>query len=216
MTSIFLASWEICLDKSMSIWHSRWTYPVWIFFPQKTHPFGTEWHTACCALSDILFVVELVEGKAHPRQADPLEFEDLSRKNVGLLLRMMKIYFSTGRYVILDSGFYVLKGLIQLRDKGIFSCAVIKKRRYWPSMVPGKDMEDHFGEVEVGETYAIHGTVDDAIYNLWGMKEPNYLTRMMATGGRLFTDDTFKETVRIWKEYGEDVVKKFKYNMPFN
>ena len=41
------------------------------------------------------------------------------------------------------------------------------------------------------------------------MKKPNYVTRMMATGGLLLEDDTFKTTVRIWKENGEDVVKKF-------
>ena len=29
-------------------------------------------------------------------------------------------------------------------------------------------------------------------------------------------DDTCKETVRIWKENGEDVVKKFKYKLPFD
>ena len=33
-------------------------------------------------------------------------------------------------------------------------------------MVPGKEMEDHFGGVEVGETDAMQGTVDDVIYNL--------------------------------------------------
>ena len=85
-----------------------------------------------------MFVVELVEGKEHPRQAGPLEFEDLGEKTVGLLLRTMKSYFDTGRYVILDSGLYVLKGLIQLRNKGVFACSVIKKKIYWPSMVPGK------------------------------------------------------------------------------
>ena len=54
----------------------------------------------------------------------------------------------------------------------IFPYVVINKRRYWHSMVPGKDMEDHFEEleVEVGEIYAIHGTFDDVIYNVWGMK----------------------------------------------
>ena len=51
-------------------------------------------------------------------------------------------------------------------------------------------MEDHFREVEVGETDAIQGTVDNVIYNLWGMKEPNYVMRMMATGGQLLVDDT--------------------------
>ena len=44
-----------------------------------------------------------------------------------------------------------------------FSCAVIKKRRYWPAIVSGKEMEDDFWEVEVGETDAIQGTVDGAI-----------------------------------------------------
>ena len=60
MASIFLASWEICLDESMYIWHSRWTCPGWIFGSWKPHTFGNEWHTACCALSGIFFVVELV------------------------------------------------------------------------------------------------------------------------------------------------------------
>ena len=81
-------------------------------------------------------------------------------------------------------------------------------------MVPGKDTEDDFGEVEVGKTDAIHATVDDVIYNLWGTKEPNYVIRMMATGGRLLAYETCKETVRIWKENGEDMVKKFKYKLP--
>ena len=110
-----------------------------------------------------MFVVELVEGKEYTRQAVPLEFEDLDGNNVGLLLRTMKSYFDTGRYVIIDSGFCVLKGLIQLRKKGVYACAVIKKRIYWPAMVPGKDMEDNFREVEVRYTDSIHGTVDDVM-----------------------------------------------------
>ena len=135
---------------------------------------------------------------------------------MGLLLRMMKSYFSTDRYVIIDSGFCVLKGLIKLRKKGVFACAVIKKRRYWPAMVPYKDMEDHFGRVYVGETYAIQGKVDDVIYDLWGMKDPNYEMSMMATVDVLLADETRKETVRIRKENIEDVVKKFKYKLPFD
>ena len=63
-------------------------------------------------------------------------------------------------------------------------------------------MEDHFGGVEVGKTDSIQGTVDDVIYNILGTKEPNYVIRMMATGGRLLADDTCKETAIIWKENG--------------
>ena len=60
-------------------------------------------------------------------------------------------------------------------------------------------MEDPFGEVDVGGTYYIQGTVYDIIYNLWVIKEPNYVVRIMADGGRLLTDDTCKQTVRRWK-----------------
>ena len=82
---------------------------------------------------------------------------------MGLLLRMMKSYFSTVRYVILNYGFCVLKELIQLSKKGVFACSVIKNRRYRPCMVPVKEMEANFWEVEVGEKYAIQVTVDDFI-----------------------------------------------------
>ena len=68
----------------------------------------------------------------------------------------------------------------------------------------------------MGETDAIQGTVDDVIYNLWGTKEPTYVTRMIATGGRLLADDTQNENVIRWKENREDLVKKFKYKMLFD
>ena len=92
-----------------------------------------------------------------------------------------------------------LERVYSVEEEGYFPCAIIKKIIYWPSVVPGKETEDYFGGVEVVDTDAIQVTVDDVIYNLWGMKEPNYVMRMMATGGRLLADDTRKETVRRWK-----------------
>ena len=83
-------------------------------------------------------------------------------------------------------------------------------------MVPGKETEDNFGEVGVGETDSIQVTVDDVIYNLWVVKDPNYVMSIMATGGRVLVDDTCKETVRRWNENGEYVVKKFKYKLQFD
>ena len=71
-------------------------------------------------MSGILFIAELVEVKEYTHQAIPLEFEYLGRQTVELLLHIMKRYFSTGRYVIIDSGFCILKGLIQLINKDIF------------------------------------------------------------------------------------------------
>ena len=83
-------------------------------------------------------------------------------------------------------------------------------------MVPGKEMEDYFREVEVRETDSIQVIVDDVIYNLWSMKKPNDVMRMMANGGRLLEDEKCKETVRIWKENGEDVGKKLNYKLPID
>ena len=85
---------------------------------------------------------------------------------MGLLLRIMTSYFSSGRYVIVDSGFFVLKGLIHLSKKGIFACYIINKRRYLPSMVLGKDIKGNFGEVDVEETDCIQGKFYDVIKNL--------------------------------------------------
>ena len=82
-----------------------------------------------CIVRNLVFL-ELVEGKAHPRQAGTLEFEELVGKTVGLLVRTMKSYFATVGYAIIDSCFCVLKGLTQLNKKGIFACAITKKRRY--------------------------------------------------------------------------------------
>ena len=76
-----------------------------------------------------MFVIELAEVKSHPLQNGPFDFEDLNRKTVGLLLRIMKKYFATGRYVILDSGICVLKWLTQLRKKGIFCLCCNKEEK---------------------------------------------------------------------------------------
>ena len=215
MASIFSSSWVICLDESMSIWHNKFTCPGWIYCPRKPHPYGNEYHTASCGKSHILFSLELVEGKDHPSQLQT-EFDNLGGKTVGLLLRMLKSYFATGKYVVLDSGFCVLKGIVELRKRGLFSCALIKKRRYWPTLVPGDAIQQYFAENDVGDTDAITGTLDGVPYNIWGMKEPDYVMRMMATGGALLADDTCKEVTRTWKEGGIEKSKKFSYTKPID
>ena len=115
-----------------------------------------------------MFVVELVEIKAHLLKDVPLEFEDLYGKTVGLLLHMMKIYFATSRYVIIDIGLFVLNGFTRLRKTNIFSCAIIKKRSYWLYMVQGKYMDYYYGDLEVWETNAVQVTVDEVIYIFGG------------------------------------------------
>ena len=215
MARIFLSSWVICLDESMSIWHNKFTCPGWIYCPRKPHPFGNEYHTACCGKSNILFSLELVEGKDRPRQL-MTEFDNLGGKTVGLLLRMLKSYFASGKYVVLDSGFCVLKGIIELRKRGLFACALIKKRRYWPTLVARDAMQQYFHEHYVGNIDAVAGTLNGIPYNLWCMKEPDYVMRMMATGGALLANKNCKEATRSWMQDGIEKLAKFKYAKPFD
>ena len=48
-------------------------------------------------------------------------------KTVGLCLRFTKSLYDTDSLVVMDSGFCVLKAIIELRKTGIFSSALIKK-----------------------------------------------------------------------------------------
>ncbi len=86
-------------------------------------------------------------GKDSPREL-PLEFNNLG-KTVGLILRCLHSYFTLGKYVVLDSGFFILKGIIELKKRGVYACALIKKRRFWPTMVHGDEIDHHMKESEV-------------------------------------------------------------------
>ena len=98
MEDMFKALWVACLDESMSIWFNQWTCPGWVFCPRKPHPYGNEYHTICCGLSGILFAMELVMGKDAPRK--PSDDPTNSKGNtVGLLLRLCKSLYSTGKLV---------------------------------------------------------------------------------------------------------------------
>ena len=215
MSDSFVPAWALCLDKSMSIWHSPYTYPGWVFCPCKPRPFGNKYHSMCCGESGVMINEEMVKGKDCPRDLGASEFDDHAGKTVGLLLRMLKKYFSTGRYVILDSGFCVLKGIVEVKKKGIFAGASIKKRRYWPLLVPGEAINLHFQSKNVGDTDVLAGNLDGVEYFIWGMKEPDYIMKIMGTGGTLVTDGC-KEARRKWTDGNELHSTKFTYTKPFH
>lgn len=131
MAKIFRPDWVSCLDESMSPWTNERTCPGWMFVPRKTHPMGNEYHTVCCGISGVMWAIELVEGKDAPLERTNICFAD-KPKTVGLLLRLCSSIFQSGRVIILDSGFCVLQGIVELCQRGVFASAVIKKRRYWP------------------------------------------------------------------------------------
>ncbi len=94
----------------------------------------------------------------------------------------------------------MLKGIFELRKQGIFAKALIKKRWYWPTLVPGDAIDSHFNNKQVGECNAISGVLDEEKYFIWGMKEPDYVMKIMASGGALILDDNCKKVSRKCNE----------------
>ena len=94
MKDIFFPAWATCLDESMSAWLNKWTCPGFMFVPRKPHPFGNDHHGICCGLSNIMFVIELVEGKDE-KERDPNEVTH--GKTCALLLRLTSAIHQTDR-----------------------------------------------------------------------------------------------------------------------
>ena len=118
MNNAFAPGYMNCLDESMSMWTNKFTCPGFMFVPCKPWPFGNEYHMVCCCLSGIMWGIDLVEGKDHPRQLGQHEYGELG-STVGLLVRMLFPIFHLGFVVILDSGFCVLKEIVELHKKGV-------------------------------------------------------------------------------------------------
>ena len=108
--------------------------------------------------------------------------------SIGLLMffsAVVEPVWATGKLVVLDSGFCVLQGLVELKKKGVYAHALIKKRKYWPRHIPGDNIITHFANKEVGDVDAICGELDDIPFYIYGMKEPDYVMQLMATYGIL-------------------------------
>eukprot|EP00543_Licmophora_paradoxa_P017556 CAMPEP_0202477908 /NCGR_PEP_ID=MMETSP1360-20130828/94183_1 /ASSEMBLY_ACC=CAM_ASM_000848 /TAXON_ID=515479 /ORGANISM="Licmophora paradoxa, Strain CCMP2313" /LENGTH=67 /DNA_ID=CAMNT_0049105165 /DNA_START=156 /DNA_END=359 /DNA_ORIENTATION=- len=55
-----------CLDELMSKWLNEYTCPGFMVVPRKSWPFRNKYHIIFCGDSDILYTMEIVEGKDQP------------------------------------------------------------------------------------------------------------------------------------------------------
>ena len=84
MTRNFSPSGKNCLDKSKSKWLNEFTCPGFMFVPCKPWSFGNEWHDIGCADTNIIWQLEICEGKDQPKEI-PKE-HDNKGKTIGTLL----------------------------------------------------------------------------------------------------------------------------------
>ena len=128
--------------------------------------------------------MELVERKDAPCAAEhPKTKIQQPGNTVGLLLRILEHIFTRGSVVVLDSGFSVLKGIIELKTRGVYASALIKNHRYWPKYIKGDDIKSHFDDKDVGDCNAWKGQMDEVDFHVYAMKEPDYVMSIMLTYG---------------------------------
>ena len=125
MGANFLPSWINCINESMSKWVNEYTCPGFMYVPRKPWPFGNEYHDTGCADSDIIWALDLREGKDQPRNLGKKEFDEIG-KTTGILLQLTKPFWSTEKVFVLDSGFCVLQASVELKKRGLFAAALIK------------------------------------------------------------------------------------------
>ena len=130
-----------------------------------------------------MFGVELVEGKDRPHELPSLN-PHRRGKTVELLARLCAPLAHTGKIVVLDSGFCVLSGILLLATMGIYAAAQIKKRRYWPTDVPGEAIKSHMQSEPNGSIKSVIGERDMQKYSIFAVKEPTYVS-MISTYGFL-------------------------------
>jgi hypothetical protein len=128
-----------------------------MYVPRKPHPMGNEYHTIACGVCGILFALSLVEGKDSPPEARPKKYTALG-KTAATLLTLCESLFSTGKVVVLDSGFCVLQAIVELKKKGVFAAAAIKKRRYWPRHIGGEAIKARHDNKPIGQQERLSGS----------------------------------------------------------
>jgi hypothetical protein len=91
----------------------------------------------------------------------------------------------------------VLKALIELAKKGVFASALIKKGRYWPKYIDGEAIKETFHDArQPGFTDRLPGTWNSIPFDIFAMKEPDYVLMMMSTYGALIEDPREKVSHR--------------------
>ena len=118
----------------------------------------------------------MVEGMDRPRE---LPQDSKSKKTSN----------SSGKVVILDSGFCFLEGIVALKKVGVYAGDLIKKRRYWSKYVPDERIEEPFQTKDVSGTDSLYDEMDGVPYDIFCMKESNYIMKTMNTYGGLIVKD---------------------------
>ena len=99
---------------------------------------------------------------------------------------------------------------------GVFAGALIKKRKYWPKWIDsdaiGKRMEDR----AVGKCASFRGELNSIDYDIFCMKEPEYVMKIMSTySGLIEKPGQYESRWTYVNMANEKVTTSFKCKEPF-
>ena len=121
---------------------------------RKPQHFGNYSHTIACKLLKIMWFAEISEGRDRPCGPGRPDFDEIG-KTVVTMLRYTRPICNFSNVFIMGSGLCVTNFLVNLRKKGVFGAALIKKRIYWLENIKGDAIDAHFSSKEVGSVDAI-------------------------------------------------------------
>ena len=103
---------------------------------------------------------------------------------VGLILQMCEPIFSTGKCAVLESGFFVSKGVTSLLGFGVYADLLVKKCKYWHKGVPGVAIDQYFADKYVTYLDMLEVITEESpegkALNIFCFKEPEYVMNIMA------------------------------------
>ena len=121
-----------------------------------------------------------MEGKDRPQQLVQKEYNELG-KIVSLMLRMCRPIFGSGKAVVLDRGFCVANDITEIKAKGVYVAALIKKRHYWPKVVTIDLIDNQFEDKEVGDVGIIEArSEDNKLFKILFMEYPDCAMKITA------------------------------------
>ena len=116
----------------------------------------------------------MIEEKDRPLELDKPLYEDVHGKTCGLWLLMREPARRSGKVIVLDSRFCVLKAMISRVSYSICSSSMTKKRRRWPKHTDSTACNAHFSSKLARYQDTTNGTCNNNPFCVVGLKEPEH------------------------------------------
>ena len=134
-----------------------------------------DYHSICCCISGLMYANHWA-GYNRPRETfvDDTKIAQWSP----LLLYLCKSIFHIVMVLIFDCYFCIfIANIVLICVCLCFKIHFFKKKRgHWTKYVDWANSNSHFTKKDIGDSGVLHGRMDNILFNILGMKEPDYVS----------------------------------------